>query len=58
MSVNYYNGRFVITAKSSETNVAVVTRVDCRYMYIEDNSMLFDEYEIYFTGETGFLIFS
>jgi hypothetical protein len=29
MSVNCYNGRFVITAKSLETNVAVVTRVDC-----------------------------
>jgi hypothetical protein len=29
MSVNWYNGRFVITAKSLETNVAVVTRVDC-----------------------------
>jgi hypothetical protein len=29
MSVNCYNGRFVITAKSLETNVAVVMRVDC-----------------------------
>ena len=29
MSVIYYNGRFIITAKSLETNVAVVTRVDC-----------------------------
>jgi hypothetical protein len=29
MSVYCYNGRFVVTAKSLETNVAVVRRVDC-----------------------------
>jgi hypothetical protein len=29
MSVTCYNGRFVITAKSFEMNMAVVTRVDC-----------------------------
>jgi hypothetical protein len=32
MSVNCYNGRFVITAKSLEMNVSVVTRVDCIYV--------------------------
>jgi hypothetical protein len=31
MSVNSYNGRFVITAKSLETNVAVVTQADSTY---------------------------
>jgi hypothetical protein len=31
MSVNRYNGRFGIMAKSLETNVAVVTRVDSVY---------------------------
>jgi hypothetical protein len=29
MLVNCYNGRFIITAKLLETNVALVTRVDC-----------------------------
>jgi hypothetical protein len=33
MSVNCYNGKFVITAKSLETNVAVVMRVDCKYLF-------------------------
>jgi hypothetical protein len=31
MTVNCYNGIFGITAKSLETNVAVVMRVDCSY---------------------------
>jgi hypothetical protein len=29
MAIICYNGKFVTTAKSLETNVAVVTRVDC-----------------------------
>jgi hypothetical protein len=29
MAIIYYNGKFVTTAKSLETNMAVVTRVDC-----------------------------
>jgi hypothetical protein len=39
MSVNCYNGRFIITAKSLETNVAVVTRVDCTFI-----KLLFSKY--------------
>jgi hypothetical protein len=31
MAVICYNGKFVTTAKSLETNVAVVTRADCIY---------------------------
>jgi hypothetical protein len=36
MLVNCYIGRFVITAKSLETNVAVVTRVDCIVLNVTD----------------------
>jgi hypothetical protein len=41
MAIICYNGKFVTTAKSLETNVAVVTRADCNnksYKYALDEN--------------------
>ena len=40
MAIIRYNVRFVITAKSLGTNVAVVTRDDCMYISNVKNSVI------------------